>query len=259
MFLIRKPTPSPFLCCLFFPFHSYPVIVTSLLTVRCISVIAATWVLWECIADVKIGYFTRYTSGINDRSFSFLSVSTLLVLLPLLVVRLLCFWLVHCSSQSLTVLHGWVLPSLRFSIPLADLLRFAWCMWLGVLVHLGLVGVGTSGACCVVVAVVCGSLAVVGGDIAVGIAIVVIMGNPPSLPSSLKEVVKFVDDGSVGYIWGVFAASVVVPYGGCDICVSGACLLRIGPYCDSSFGWVGCGSGKWNDGVLGLFCAHCLG
>ena len=53
-FLIRKPTPPPLLCCLFFPIHWYPVIVTSLLPIRCVSVIAAIWVLWECSADVRL-------------------------------------------------------------------------------------------------------------------------------------------------------------------------------------------------------------
>ena len=123
-FLIRKPTPSPFLCCLFFPIHLYPVIVTSLLPIRCVSVIAAIWAMWECSADVRLDILLVIPLVLTVRSFSFFSVSALLVLLPLLVVRLLGFWLVHCSSRNLTVLHGWVLPSLRFSIPLAGLLRF---------------------------------------------------------------------------------------------------------------------------------------
>ena len=103
--------------------------------------IAAIWVLWECSADVRLDILLVIPLVLTVRSFSFFSVSALLVLLPLLVVRLLGFWLVHCSSQKVTVLHGWVLPSLRFSIPLAGLLRFVWFLWLGVLVHLGLVGV----------------------------------------------------------------------------------------------------------------------
>ena len=140
-FLIRKPTPSPLLCCLFFPIHWYPVIVTSLLPIRCVSVIAAIWVLWECSADVRLDILLVIPLVLTVRSFSLFSVSVLLVLLPLLVVRLLGFWFVHCSSQNLTVLHGWVLPSLRFSIPMVGLLRFVWFLWLGVLVHLGLVGV----------------------------------------------------------------------------------------------------------------------
>ena len=62
--------------------------------------------------------------------------------------------------------------------------------------------------------VVGGSLAVVDGEIAVGIAIIVIMGSAPSFPTSLWEVGKCIDDGSVGLVWGVSPASVVVPSGG---------------------------------------------
>ena len=145
-FLIRNPTPPPSRSVLFFPIHWYPVTLTSLFAFRCVSVIAAMWVLCVCSAAVRLISLLLIPRVLIVSNLSLVIAFFAFVRLPLLVLCLLMLGLFLCSSQNHTCLHDCFLPCFVDNIPLGCWL---WCVmtslsllfvssWFGLGLRLGL-------------------------------------------------------------------------------------------------------------------------